>query len=322
MLKYFITRLAAVIPKLLVISLLIFLGLEVLPGDPVIRSISPETYEQMTPAQVETLREALGINDNMAVRYIKWFGRILRGDFGYSISSRSNIGFMLAARLPATLELAAGGLIIATVFGLILGFISAVKQNTPIDYALTAFSMAGVSIPEFFLGMGAILIFAIKLKWFPTGGRLTYGKEALFDRLEFLVLPAVCLGIVLIATLMRFTRNSMLDVLGKDYVKTARSKGLSEIEVNISHGFRNAIIPILVILIFRLPMLVSGTVVIETVFNYPGMGSLMISAVTGADMPVVMIGTMIISGAILISSFLLDILIATLDPRIRYEKRG
>ena len=144
------------------------------------------------------------------------------------------------------------------------------------------------------------------------------GKEAFFDRIQYLIMPALCLGISLIATLMRFTRGSMLDVLSKDYIKAARSKGLSEINVNIKHGFRNALIPIMVILVFRIPFLVGGTVVIENVFNYPGMGSMLLNAISGTDMPVVMIATMIIAFVILLSSFLVDIFSAMLDPRIRF----
>ena len=177
--------------------------------------------------------------------------------------------------------------------------------------------MVGISVPEFFLGLSAILIFAIKLGWLPTGGRMEFGREAFLQRIEFLILPAVCLGIAYIATLMRFTRGSMLDVLNKDYIKTAHSKGLSEVSVNLKHGFRNALIPIMVILILRIPMMVSGTVVIESVFNYPGMGSMLLSAISGTDMPVVMISTFIIATVILFASFLIDLITAALDPRIR-----
>lgn len=319
MLKYFGKRALALIPKLLIISLIIFVGLQLLPGDAITRTVSPDIYAQMTPEQVDALRESLGLNDPMPVQYFRWLGSMLQGDFGYSQVSGGSIGPMLAARLPATLELMGLGLGIATVLGLLLGYLSAVKRNTPFDYTMTSLGMLGVSIPEFFLGMMAIVVFALGLSWFPTGGRMAPGHEAFFDRIQYLVLPVLCLGAAYIATIMRYTRGSMLDVLNKEYIKTARSKGLSENKVNFRHGFRNAIIPIIVVIMFRLPMLVGGTVVIESVFNYPGMGNMLLSAISGGDMPVVMIATFIIAIVVLISSLFADIITAMLDPRVRLE---
>lgn len=322
MIKYFGIRLTSLIPKLLIITMIIFLALQLVPGDPITRSISPETYANLNEAQLDDLREKLGLNDNVVVQYFRWISGILRGDFGYSLSTGGNIRDMLAQRLPATLELAALGLIIATIFGLLFGFISAIKRNSFIDYFNTTIGMIGLSVPPFFFGLCGILLFSITLGCLPAGGRMGAGEEAFFDRFKYIIMPAFCLGISLIATLMRYTRGSMLDVLNKDYIKVARSKGLSEVKVNFKHGFRNALIPIMVILILRLPMLVGGTVVIETVFNYPGMGSLLIDAISGSDLPVVMIITMIIATVILLSSFIVDIVSAMLDPRIRFAGKG
>lgn len=319
MAKYFFKRLISLIPKLLVISLIIFVGLKLLHGDPITRTISPDAYANMSPAQLEDLRESLGLNDPMPVQYLRWMGNMLQGDFGYSQVNGSSIAQMLAQRLPATLELAGLGLIVATIFGLALGFLAAVKQNSLFDYASSFVGMIGVSVPEFFLGMVAILIFAIQLKWLPPGGRMAPGKEAFLDRIEYLALPVMSVGISYTATLMRFTRSSMLDVLNKDYIKTARSKGLSEFTVNLKHGFRNALIPIMVIIVFRIPLLVSGTVVVESIFNYPGMGDMLLSAISGGDMPVVMMSTFIISAVILLVSFLSDMVTALLDPRVHFE---
>ena len=316
-LKYFGKRLLSLLPKLLVISAIIFVGLQLLPGDAITRTVPPDLYAQMTPEQLDALRESLGLNAPLPIQYFRWLGKMLQGDLGYSIVSGSNISVMLAARLPATLELVGLGLLVATVLGLILGYFSAVKQNTPFDYLSTTFGMLGVSVPEFFLGMVVIVLFAIQLKWFPTGGRMAPGKEAFFDRIEYLVLPVLCLGTAYIATIMRYTRGSMLDVLNKDYITTARSKGISENKVNLRHGFRNAIIPVIVTIVFRLPMLVGGTVVIESVFNYPGMGNMLLSEISGGDMPVVMISTFIIAIVVLLSSVLADLITAMLDPRIR-----
>jgi peptide/nickel transport system permease protein len=322
--KYFGIRLLALIPKLFIISIIIFLGLQLVPGDPISRTVPPDKLAEMDEEKVALLREKLGLNDTLFERYGKWIGDIFKGDFGYSLSTHGEINKIIANRLPATLELAAIGLLFATIFGLLFGFISAIKQRTPIDYSLTTLGIIGISVPQFFFGLLAILFFGITLKWLPVGGRMGVGEQAFFDRIQYLVLPSFILGIVYIATLMRYTRGSMLDVMGKDYIKVARSKGLSEVNVNIKHGFRNALIPIMVIIIMRLPYLVAGTVIIETVFNYPGMGSMLVFAISGTDLPIVMITTLLIAVVILLASFLVDVLSALLDPRIRLgsDKEG
>ena len=242
MIRYFFRRFLAILPKLLIISIIIFLGLQLLPGDPITRSISPEVLKDLSEAQLEELRDQMGLNDPLPIQYFHWIGDILQGNFGYSQVSGSSIASMLAARLPATLELAGIGLLLAMVFGIALGFLSAVKQNSIVDYVNTVFGIIGISVPEFFFGLIFIVVFALHLKWFPTGGRISYGEDGFFDRIRYLVMPSVCLGIAYIATLMRITRDSMLDVLHKEYIKTARSKGLTETEVNWKHGFRNCLL--------------------------------------------------------------------------------
>lgn len=320
MAKYILRKILALIPKLLIISLIIFIALELLPGDPITRTVSVDTYGNMTEAQLEALRESLGLNRPVYIRYFTWLGSLLKGDFGYSLSTGSNIATMLATRLPYTMELAFWGLMFANVLGILLGFIAAIRKNSVIDYLCTTFSVVGISVPEFFFGLLFILFFALHLKWFPTGGRVDPSSDGSFiSRIPYIVLPAMTLGISLLATLTRYTRSSVLDVLNKDYIKTARSKGLSEAKVNVKHGLRNALTPVLVLLCFRLPFLVSGTVVIETVFNYPAMGSMILQAITANDMPVVMITTMIVAAVTLVASSLIDILTALLDPRVRLD---
>lgn len=319
MIKYIAKRLLQLIPKLLIISLIIFLGLQILPGDAITRTISPDVYKFMTPEQMEELREALGLNKPLYVQYFTWLKGILHGDFGYSQASGSDIASMMASRLPSTIELTFIGLIVANILGLLFGYIAALNKNTFIDYLFTALSVIGISVPEFFFGIAMIMLFSLKLKILPTGGRMAAGKPDFVDRIPYMIMPVFGIGISYIATLMRFTRSSMLDVLNKDYIKTARSKGLNETEVNVKHGFRNALIPVMTLLVFRLPILVSGTVVIESIFNYPGMGSLVLDAISAGDMPVVMITTMVISVVTLLASTLVDVLTALLDPRIRLE---
>lgn len=316
--KYFLRRFLELIPKLLIITILIFGGLQLIPGDPVTYLIAPDTISKLDPAQLEAMREKLGLNTNVVVRYFHWLGDLFQGNFGYSLVSGANIKDMLIQRLPATFEIAFISLGVATILGLVLGYFSATRKNTPLDYVNTVAGMIGISVPEFFFGLLGITIFSLKLGWLPSGGRMAPGKEAFFDRIQYMVLPCLCYIIGLVATLMRYTRGSMLDVLHKDYIKTARSKGLSEFSVNVKHGFRNAMIPVIVILVNRLPMLVGGAVVIESVFNYPGMGTMLLNAINGSDMPVVMITTLITAVCILLASLLIDVLSAMLDPRIRF----
>ena len=320
MLRYFTNRLLALLPKILLITAIIFIGLELLPGDIVTRSVAPEELINLTDADIERLREAKGLNDPAVVRYFRWLGDLTKGNFGYSLASGSAISTVLATSLPATIELAIFGLILSTIFGISLGFLSAVKQNTLIDHASSVVGMVGISVPEFFFGMLFILIFSINLQWLPTGGRVSQSDPSLLGHLKHMVLPATCLGISLTATLMRYTRNSMLDVMNKDYIKTARAKGSSEFSVYVKHCFRNGCAPVMMLLISRLGFLVSGTTIIETVFNYPGMGSLLLSSITTKDVPVAMTILLMISLTVLITCFIADLLLAFLDPRVRFGK--
>lgn len=320
MLKYICRKILALVPKLLLISLIVFLALELLPGDAITRTLPPTVYANLTDSQLNALRESAGLNDPLPIQYVSWLLRFLKGDFGYSQVSGSNIAVMLATRLPYTMELAVWGLIFANSIGILLGFLAAIKKNSLFDYGCTAFSVIGGSVPEFFFGIVFIMFFALKLEWFPTGGRMDVGGDGSFaSRFHYIVMPAFTLGISLLATMTRYTRGSMLDVLNKDYIKTARSKGLSEVVVNLKHGLRNALIPVMVLLCMRLPMLVGGTVVIETVFNYPAMGSMIVDAVSAGDIPVVMVTTMIVAVVTMLASCLVDIVTVALDPRLRLD---
>ncbi len=319
MIKYTLRKFLGLIPKLLVISLVLFFALELLPGDALTRTMPPDQYHQLTEVQKNDLREALGLNDPAFVRYFRWLGDLVRGDFGYSSSTGQNIGSMLAGRLPYTIELAFYGLLLATVLGLLLGFLSAVMKNTIVDYFCTTISVLGISLPEFFFGIIWLVLFALTLKWFPAGGRMPVGDDSFFARIPYMVLPVITMAVSLTAALVRYTKSSMLDVLGKDYIKTARSKGMNEVTVNFKHAFRNSLIPTMTLIVMRIPMLVGGSVVIETVFNYAGVGNMAMEALTAGDIPVVMITTMTTAVLVLISSTMVDIVTAMLDPRVRLE---
>ena len=306
MFKYILRKLVALLPKLLAMSIILFFALELLPGDALSRTMPPDQYQALSEAQKDAAREALGLNDSPVIR-----------SFRYSASTGQNIGTMLAGRLPYTIELSFYGLLLATVIGLVLGFLSAFMKNTVVDYFCTSISVFGISLPEFFFGIVFIILFSVHLKWLPSGGRMPVGEHGFFSRVPYLVLPVMTMAISLTAALVRYTKNSMLDVMGKDYIKTARSKGLRETTVSFKHAFRNSLIPTMTLIVMRLPRLVGGSAVIETVFNYPGIGNMALTALNAGDIPVVMITTMTTGVMVLLSSTLVDIVTAMLDPRIR-----
>lgn len=317
MLTYVIRRILVLIPMAIAISFLVYLGLELTPGDAVSHMIPLDAAGTMDPAELEALRESLGLGQPFIVRYGIWLGGILQGHFGYSSAGGVAISQIFLARLPATLELSIAALVLSTVIGSILGTISALKRGTKTDQALTVVGMLGVSIPEFFFGLVAILIFALNLQWLPVGGRLMPHYETFFDRLPNLVMPALVLSIMMTAGVMRYARSSMLDALSRDFIKTARSKGMPEWRVNILHGFRVALTPVIVLIGFRLPVLIGGSVIIEEVFQWPGIGSEFVAAVRSQDYPLVMMIALFSVLAVLLASLIIDVLTAIIDPRVR-----
>jgi len=323
LLKYFVKRILLLIPMVIIISLVVFIALELTPGDPLTAMLSPDQMVSMTTEELELMREKLGLNDPMMVRYIRWLGNMLKGDLGFSVMSGKPIIDILKNLLPATIKLTMFALLLSTFLGLLLGIIATIRQNSFLDYLSSIIGVIGISIPEFLIGILAILIFAIKLQWFPAQGRTDVGLTA-WQSLKYLVLPAVSLGLPLTAGLMRHTRNSMLDVLNKDYVKTARAKGLSEWKVYTKHVFRNAMMPISVLIFLRLPMLIGGSVVIEQVFGYAGIGNRLLTAINASDYQLVMIIVFMLSVVSLLASVLIDLFTALLDPRVRLggEKNG
>lgn len=318
MLRYTVKRILGIIPMFLVISFIIYAALDACPGD-AINSLIPPTLLQNGTVNVEALREAYGLNDPLVIRYFRWLGNLFRGDFGYSIASGTPVSNILKSLLPSTMLLSLAALIISTILGLIFGIQAAIHQDSAIDYGATVFGILGVSFPEFFIGICAVQFFAIKLGWLPTGGRTDYGVTGFWNTIKYYILPACTLGFTLTAELMRYTRSSMLDVLNKDYIKTARSKGLPLKKVYFKHGFRNALIPIVVLLCVRLPFIIGGAVVVETVFRWPGIGQRLVEAIMNKDYSVVMMIVMMMSLIVMAASVLMDIITALLDPRVQME---
>lgn len=319
MLTYIVRRLLMLIPMLLIISFLVFLGMDLMPGDAVSYMISPDQLANMSPERMEAMREALGLNQPFVLRYFSWLGGVLHGDFGYSLTSGQPISTILAAKLPATLELSFYALLISTILGCLLGILSAVRRGGKADNVLTVVGMLGVSIPEFFFGLVMLLIFAINLKWLPVGGRSEPGVTSYWQQFRHVIMPALVLGISMTAGVMRYSRASMLDAMNKEFMKTARSKGLANWRVYLMHGFRVALTPVVVLIGFRLPMLIGGSVVIEQIFQWPGIGEAFVTAVRGNNYPLVMAIALLSVTMVLMASFLVDVLTALIDPRVRLE---
>lgn len=318
MTKYILRRLLISIPLLIGITLIIFILADAMPGDALTAMVTDEA-----PIAGEILAERraqLGLDKPLPVRYLIWIGQLVRGNMGYSFITSVPIAQTIAKRVPPTLELMGLSLLFSITVGVILGIISALKQYSVLDYVLTVLGFIGLSIPVFFLGMTLIYIFSLRLDWLPTSGMGTAAADfSLIDNLKHLILPALSLGILRTAVFMRYTRASVLDVLGSDYLRTARAKGLEQKIVILRHALRNALIPIITIIGLNLPVLFGGAVIIETIFQWPGIGLLYITAVNQRDHPMIMGLALVSSIVVLASNLLTDMTYAFADPRIRYE---
>ena len=314
MLNYILRKLLSMIPMLLIITFLIYVGVELMPGDVIDFLIPMDQLAEMTPEEVDAFRAAKGLDGPMVVRYFNWLKGVCKGDLGYSLQNNMPVGTLMLQKLPATIELSLAALFISTVLGILLGVVSAIRKRRLADNLLTVAGMIGVAIPQFLFGVFCIMLFCLRLKWFPVGQR---GTEGLLDELHHLFLPAFVLGISMTAGVMRYSRSSMLDSMNRDYVKTARAKGLPEWKVNLLHGFRVACTPVMVLIGFRLPMLISGSIVIENIFQWPGVGRWFTDSVKSQNTPIIMSVGLFMVLLVLLSSLLVDILTAVLDPRVK-----
>lgn len=317
---YIFRRLLISIPVLLGVTFLIYLMVDLAPGDPVTAMISPRDVGLQGDEWVERERERLGLNQPFIVRYGIWLREAVQGNLGYSLISGRPVTEMIGSRLGPTLRLTLTALIVSTILSILIGVISAVYQYGPIDNFFSTLSFVSVSIPGFFLGLALIYVFALRLHWFPTGGMDTAGQPDSFgDALWHLVLPATVLGLSLLGGLARYTRSVMLDVLNEDYVRTARSKGLREPFVLFKHVLRNGLLPIITITALRVPFLLGGAIVIEQVFAWEGLGQLGIQAVFSQDYPVIMAFNLMIAVVVIAANLFADVGYAAADPRIRYS---
>lgn len=317
MTQYIVRRVLVSVPLLIGITFAIFLLVNIMPGDPILAIMTGET--RMSEVQIERARERLGLDQPLPVRYVRWLGEISIGNFGNSFITGRPVLEVLLRRIPPTLELMGVSLLFSIIVGMTLGILSALRQYSVLDYVLTVLGFAGVSVPVFFTGMLLIYVFAIQLHWLPTSGIATPGEPfSLVDNLRHLLMPALAIGLLRTAVFMRYTRASMLEHLQSDFVRTARAKGLSEWAV-IVHALRNSLIPIITIIGLNLPVLIGGAVIIETLFQWPGMGLTYITAVNQRDYPMIMGFVLLTSIFVLLSNLLTDICYAFADPRVAYE---
>ena len=314
MVTFIIRRLIQTVFVLILVSLIAFSLLHIMPGDPVVTMLGTEA----TQAQIDTLRHELWLDRPLLVQYMRWFTNILQGDFGKSIMYRESVAGLIATRLPVTFHLGLIALILSTLISIPAGVISAVRRGSLLDQLITVSANIGMAVPLFWLGILGIYLFALKLGWLPVQG-YTSPFDNFWLNTKQVIMPAICLAVVPLASLARQSRSSMLEVIRQDYIRTARSKGLKERAVITGHALKNAIIPVVTLLGIQLRNLVGGSVLVETVFNIPGMGSFMVRAVFNKDFLIVQGCIMVIALVVALANLAVDISYGYFDPRIRYE---
>lgn len=320
MLKYIARRLLHLIPVIIIISIVIFSIVKLAPGDPVGANLNPKSTAEQKAAE----RARLGLDKPLPVQYLNWIGRSIKGDFGESYIYKRPVKDVVPTFIYNTFLLNLVDFILAFIISIPIGIVCAVKQYSKADNFWTVFSIIGISMPSFFFGLLLIYIFSVKLNIFPINGMVTPGKNAVGlahvkDVLNHMFLPAVVLIIGSMASLVRYTRTSMLEVINQDYIRTARSKGLTEKVVIYKHAFRNALIPIMTIIGFWIPGLFSGAVILETTFVWPGIGNVMMDAISARDYNMIMALNMFFAMLTLLGNLLADIGYALVDPRIKVE---
>ncbi len=316
--QYFLRRVLINVPILLMVTMIIFALINLAPGDVVDFYVNEEIG--ITREDLEHVEERFGLNDPIPIRYVKWLGATLRGDLGFRFKNGDDVAEVLAVRLRRTFLLMGTAQLMGAVVGITIGVFIGLRQYSVWDFLLTGLSFVGISMPAFVAGIFGLYLFSVQLGWFPSGGMQTVGQPpTLLDGLHHLLLPASTLAVFNLATYMRFTRFSILEVREEDYIRTARSKGLAEGTITWRHTFRNAILPVVTIIGLSIPQLVAGALFIETIYSWPGMGSLFVDAVAARDYPMVM-GIMLVTAVMVLAANLAtDLAYAIFDPRIRYE---
>ncbi len=316
MTQYILRRLLLMVPVALLVTIIVFVLVRLTPGDPVLIYAG----EERDPVAIEQMRHSLGLDQPLPVQYVAWLTHAVQGDLGRSIRTRQRVTEAIAERLPATLELGLTAIALSVSVALVVGIVAALRRNSPVDLIATGFTLAGVSLPNFFLGIILILVLGLVFRLLPPGGYVPL-KDDIFDNVRHLILPAITLATASTAVNLRQVRSSLLDVLGQDYMRTARAKGLREPAVISRHALKNALIPVVTLVGLQIGAVIEGAIITETIFFWPGVGRLAVESIGGRDYPVVQAIVLVSALSFMVSTLLVDILYAWLDPRISYSGR-
>ena len=317
MFQYIVKRLLQAIPLLIGVSIIGFAMMHLAPGGPLaVYTLNPT----ITAQDIERIKHIFGLDQPLHIQYLKWAYGIFTGNWGFTFFGGRSVLDVILERFPATLLLMGSGMSLAIMMGMLIGILGAVRRYSIFDYLATTGAMVALSFPTFWFGLMTIFIFSLKLGWLPSGGMYTLGgEEDILDLLRHLILPTVVLALVLVAQWSRYARSSFLEVVHQDYIRTAKSKGLSGGRILLRHAFPNAVAPLIALAGIQLPWLFSGALVTETIFGWPGMGRLFVDALTMKEYPVLMGMVMITAMFVIIGNLLADVINALIDPRIRLQ---
>ena len=312
--RYILNRLTQMIPVLFGVLVAVFIMLKLTPGDPATAMLGV----QATPDELERVRHAMGLDRPWHIQFGIWLGNALQGDLGSSYISKKPVSELILTRLPVTLELSLFAMILAVIIGIPAGILSAARRYSWVDYVITSLALFGVSMPSFWFAILLILLFSLQLGWLPASGYMPW-ERGIWPHLRSLIMPGLALGLFLMGALVRFCRTSMIETLVQDYIRTARAKGISQSLLLMRHALKNALIPTVTVMGIQFGALLGGAIIIETIFAFPGIGTMMLTAVNQRDYPVVQGVTLVVAIAFTLSNLLVDVLYTWLNPRIRYE---
>jgi peptide/nickel transport system permease protein len=315
---YIIRRLFLGLVTILLISMIVFLVMRLLPGDPLILYLSAGEMGQMTPDQIQKLKQKFGLDKNLLLQYVNWMGNALRGDFGVSIFYDESVVSLIKERIPVTMYLGVAAFIIGNFFGILFGVVCALRRGKWIDSVVTFLANIGITIPAFLAGIFLVYLFSLQLKWLPTSGYTSPFTDFWLNTKQ-IMMPVFCMSLFTIAAQCRQTRSSMLEVIKQDYIRTAWAKGLGELTITFRHAIKNALIPVITVMGLQASIIFGGSVLIETVFAIPGLGRLMASSVLQKDFMVVQAVVLLVGVVVVLANLAVDISYGWLDPRIRFD---
>lgn len=316
--SYIVRRLLQAVLIIVVVSVIVFLLVRLIPGDPLLLFVTSSQLDHFTPEDIDKLRSDMGLDRPLAVQYFNWVSDVFQGDFGKSIYQNQKVSALLAQRLPVTIHLGVLALLLSSFFGIAAGVACALRRGKSTDTLVTSIANFGISVPIFWLGILMIYVFGLQLRWFPVHGYTSPFTDFWLSNRQ-LVMPVIGMSVVAFASNTRQTRSSILEILRQDYIRTAWSKGLRERTIVIRHVLKNGLVPVITLIGIQVSHIIGGAVLIETVFNIPGMGRLMVDSVFAKDYPVIQGGILLIAAMVVLTNLVVDISYSWLDPRVQYR---